>query len=507
MSAPSAPRTASTVPIVASVPLVPAPRAGWIPDTDPGDNPDVKRLWLIPVLGWSVAACGLRALPVDAGGRADHFANEQGSTPDTSVGETMVDTAPALDSTGDADAGSGGEDASDARPLDTNDVTEVAPDAAGTEAGDAGAEAGCSTGANGHAPWASPLFAPPTNVALPDGATGESVAIGDVTGDGLADVVVGTWGVDAIVVYAQHADGSLSFSKSYDDGAMLTLGPKELELADVNGDGRLDVVYTRDVDVAVMLQNASGTLDAPVGLAPTEPGNGEEALAVGDLNGDGRVDVAAAGWGADGIDVWFQDATGALAGAKAFSCPHKGYETLAVGDIDGDGLVDLAVSGEQQQDVCVLLQRTGGFADSMSLPVGSTVGGLGVGRLGLSDCQPDLVVSTGGNRPSGKLGILTPATHPDAGLAASLPSYDIPASLVVADVDGDGRPDVVVVHTGWLSVGVYRQLPSGGLAGEERYDFPYLNWGPDRIAVGDINGDGRPDVVGVDDMLGILLHK
>ena len=42
---------------------------------------------------------------------------------------------------------------------------------------------------------------------------------------------------------------------------MLTLGPGGSRLADVNGDGRLDIVYTRDVDVAVMLQNASGTLD------------------------------------------------------------------------------------------------------------------------------------------------------------------------------------------------------------------------------------------------------
>jgi len=66
---------------------------------------------------------------------------------------------------------------------------------------------------------------------------------------------------------------------------------------------------------------------------------------------------------------------------------------------------------------------------------------------------------------------------------------------------------VVVVHTGWLAVGVYRQLASArGLGAEERYSFPYINWGPDRIAVGDVNGDGRPDVVGVDAKLAILYH-
>jgi hypothetical protein len=419
------------------------------------------------------------------------------AVPDAGAGDALDAAAEApADAPGDAEVGAA--DASDA--TDANDASDAAD--AG-DASDAGIEGGCASSGNGHSPRPSPLFGAFVEVDLP-GTMGESVAVGDVTGDGRADVVVGGWAGDLIVVYAQTADGGLAPPKKYGDGATLVLGPRQLALGDVNGDGRLDVLYTRDADVGVMLQTAAGTLDAPSSLAPTDAGNGESAVAIGDLDGDGRADVVAAGWGASNVDVWFQDATGALGAAHSFACAHKGYETLALGDIDGDGRADIAVSGRQQSDVCVVLQKPGGLAPSGSIGVGATVSALGIGRLGLPYCAVDLVFSTGGNSPGS--GLVVHAVG-GTGLGTTLASYDIPESLVVADVDGDGRSDVVVVHTGWEAVGVYRQVVTGGLASEERYPFPYLNWGTDRIAVGDINGDGRPDVVGVDAKLAILYQN
>ena len=58
---------------------------------------------------------------------------------------------------------------------------------------------------------------------------------------------------------------------------------------------------------------------------------------------------------------------------------------------------------------------------------------------------------------------------------SSYPSYDIPSAIVLADVDGDGRKDVLVTHSGWNRLGVYRQFPSGDFVAEELYAIPYAS--------------------------------
>ena len=83
----------------------------------------------------------------------------------------------------------------------------------------------------------------------------------------------------------------------------------------------------------------------------------------------------------------------------------------------------------------------------------------------------------------------------------------MPDSMTVTDVDGDGRGDVVVLHVGWEKVGVFRAATGGGLLPEELYSVPYINFGADRLAVADVNSDGRPDILTVDFDLTILYHR
>lgn len=77
----------------------------------------------------------------------------------------------------------------------------------------------------------------------------------------------------------------------------------------------------------------------------------------------------------------------------------------------------------------------------------------------------------------------------------TVPSYDIPETLHVADVDLDGRQDVVVLHGGWLALGVYFQQSDGQLGTEQLFDTPDAShYGAQGFALGDFSGDGCTDV-------------
>jgi FG-GAP-like repeat len=81
------------------------------------------------------------------------------------------------------------------------------------------------------------------------------------------------------------------------------------------------------------------------------------------------------------------------------------------------------------------------------------------------------------------------------GPMSELASYDAPAQVELADVNGDGRRDVVVGHSGWYAVGVYLQQADGSLGAEARYPANYGNRNPGSMVVGDVTGDGRPDIL------------
>jgi hypothetical protein len=143
-----------------------------------------------------------------------------------------------------------------------------------------------------------------------------------------------------------------------------------------------------------------------------------------------------------------------------------------------------------------------------SVVSGDNLHGVGIGDLN-GDGRDDLAVSYGGNRPGSFIARVFQNAAGGLDPATSTASYDIPEPVVVADVDNDGRKDIVVAHGGWNALGVYRQTAAGGLSAEERYPIPYAShYQPQGLAVGDINGDQLPDVVLADynNGLVVLLH-
>ena len=304
--------------------------------------------------------------------------------------------------------------------------------------------------------------------------------------------------------------------------APATLGPpagqpNALRLADLDGDGRRDVV-TENVGGSAfgVVRNLTpeggelrSTTFAPLeafGPATTLPG-----LAVADLDGDGRVDVVV-NPAAEGV-VWvFRNTSdpGDLRFANPLLLPNgfvgtAGVSTdVAVGDFDRDGRVDLAVVNASDRRVAVYRNTsTSGalsFAGKVEFEVALDPRRVAVGDLD-GDGRPDLVVGHGA--PAG-LSLLRNTGAPGSvsfdAAGVHLPLTATPAELAVADLDRDGKPDVVAAVPTLDGVWVWRNTAYvGAFSATQPATLASPQWfetepGPQALAVGEMDGDGLPEV-------------
>lgn len=384
--------------------------------------------------------------------------------------------------------------------------------AGGGDAGGGGGTGGDS--GVGDAPDAGPIASRPVQLApvasynLPGNYLGDSSAIGDVTGDGLADVVVAAHLVSprdvSLFVFPQLADGTLGAPIRYATGSTNLQFPASLAVGDVNGDGRLDAVMPFDDAIGIFLQTAAGELAAIETLPSTIPGSNQQSVIVADFDGDGRVDVAAVPSGGPAVDVWYQAGDGSLTPARSFASPAGGFAVLAAGDFDGDGVLDLAVNGYGEQ-ISVLRGQPGGFADAQPLATGNfDADTLAAGDLD-GDGRAEIALIGGGD--NGLFGLAGQNGDGSWGAWAWQPAAAIPGAIVLGDLNHDGRRDAVVMHVGWDKLGVFRQLDDGSLSAEQTFDIPYIDHGAGRMAVGDINDDGRDDVVVVEQKLYVWIQQ
>lgn len=341
------------------------------------------------------------------------------------------------------------------------------------------------------------LFAYPQPLIQTNFAMG--TAIGDVNGDGINDLLLAAQNASSearLYLRAGRADGSMGDPVEVALDPQLSCFLESVSIGDLNGDGRADVVAGAPYCGAqVLYQGADGRLQP----GPVLPMAAAGRLRIVDVDGDGRRDLLGAGGGQSEVLYWRQDGSGALEAPRSISLGSGNLASdIAAGDVNGDGRVDIvaAVAGAAGVDLAVVLQLPdGSFASATTLSVDSVwqASSVALGDLN-GDGRLDIAASTGGNSPT-HVALFLQRADGSLGALTKLSTYDIPAAVRIADVDGNGRADLLVVHQGWLTVGVYLQGLDGRLSAEQRYAAPYSVSTPDGWAIGDINGDGRLDIV------------
>jgi hypothetical protein len=330
----------------------------------------------------------------------------------------------------------------------------------------------------------------------PAGSWPESAAIGDVTGDGLADALVTASVSDAprLLVFAQTPDGTFA-----DPAVLPAHGFRRgqgIAVGDLDGDGLTDAAVAAHAGVEIYLQAAGGLAD-PVLLDGTAGATGIQAA---DMDADGRLDLVYAD--EQGVALLKNEP----AGFARSVIRADGTGLLRVGDVTGDGRPDV-VTAESGRIVVVPGADGGSFGAPAVSPTdpGWWFGGLDLGDV-TGDGRMDVVMSRPRNAPDAAIVVFPQLPDGTIGASRQIATLDRPEAVRTADVNGDGRTDVVTLHDGWRAAGVLLQRPDGSLGPEERSELPYAgSFGPEGLAVGDVDDDGLSDVVAADSSHGLVV--
>ena len=365
----------------------------------------------------------------------------------------------------------------------------------------------------------------------------------DLEGDGLADLIT-VVREGAVVLRSQGDSG-------FDDAVLIPFedSPRALAVADLDGDGDEDLITANSASLYVLENGGEGIFSTPQSIPVP---SSTRFVAAGDVTGDGRLDLVATNSSGDQVLVLERATGGSYGEPRSFSVGDSPV-ALALADLDGDGDLDTAVINGASEDITILWNGGSGEFDVATRLELRGARPNSVLALDLDgDAAPDLAVATEAevmvwlNRGDGNLG--EPIVH--AGLPSSLAATDLDgdgdpdlvfgdfltntlsvlmnlgegrflagAPLIArfkrrivspGDFDGDGDIDLATTGTGFNRVSVLWNREHGRNRLALRSTTAVIGVRPHGIGMGDLNGDGFPDVItsnGHFDTLSVLMSN